>query len=85
MTTSNAGNTRSESRLPSMVRPASMLTIPASTSTGTDSRTMRRSIGRCVRQPTTMQRMLTSAQTAARTGVTPWMPATPVARKRLGR
>ena len=55
--------------------PASSSTLPASTSTGTDSSTMRRRIGRWVRQPTTStRRRSTSAQRTAITGVTPATP-----------
>ena len=54
------------------------------TSTGTDSSTMRRSIGRCVRQPTTSTRCARARRATASTGVTPAMPTSAVARNRLG-
>ncbi len=51
--TSSAGNTRKDSMRFSIVMPAITSTAPAIASTGTDSRTMLRRIGRRARNPTT--------------------------------
>ena len=85
ITTSSAGSARSDVSRPSMMRPASMLITPAATSTGTDSRTMRRSTVRCVRQPATRHTSRTTAHRTAEHRRHPVRLATSaVARNRLG-
>ena len=77
---SSAGRALKVPRRRSRATPARLLTSPATTSTGIDDRTMRRSCGSEDRAPATIVATATAASTQPRLEVTRPMPSRPVAR-----